>query len=86
MYFNSLTFLAGKFSDTCIYRPWQTAQTRVYTICHSIHTFWTNFSMERPFRLNFRVITVNVLAVGKRTFTVSYLVLVAPVYMAKPGA
>ena len=32
---------------------------RVYTVCHFIGTFGTNFSMEKPLCLNFRGITEN---------------------------
>ena len=38
---------------------------------HSICTFWTIFSIEKPLSLNFKVITANILGVLKfRTFTI----------------
>ena len=44
----------------------------VFTVCHSICTFLTNFSRETLFGLNFRVIAANMLGVRKfMTFMVS---------------
>ena len=58
--------------------PRQTMQTkirllliRVYTVCHSVCIIWTHYSMEKPHRSDFRVITTNVLGVRIfRKFTV----------------
>ena len=45
---------------------------RVYTVCHSVWTVWTHYSMVEPHSSNFRVITTNVLGVQIfRKFTVS---------------
>ena len=33
---------------------------RVYTVCHSVCTDWMHYTMEKPPRSNFRVITVNI--------------------------
>ena len=53
-----LFFLQGSFNDPMFSASWQTMQTQirlileeqgdwVNTVCHSIHTFWNNFSMDR---------------------------------------
>ena len=41
---------------------------RVYTVCHSICTFWTHYSIVEPLCSNFRVITANVS--GVRNFRI----------------
>ena len=46
-------------------KQWRSSLNRVYTVCLSICTFCTNFSMETPLCLNFRVITANSLGVRK---------------------
>ena len=47
---------------------------RVYTVCHSVCTVWTHYSMVEPHSSNFRVITTNVLGVRIfRKFTVHVL-------------
>ena len=52
-----------KFSDRYIWAnsadPDQTASSliRVYTVCHSVCTVWTHYSMVEPHSSNFRVIT-----------------------------
>ena len=44
---------------------------RVYTVCHSVCTVWTHYSMVEPRSSNFRVITTNFLSVRIfRKFTV----------------
>ena len=56
--------------------PDQTAPSsliRVYTVCHSICTLCTIFSVKRPLYLNFREITAKFSGVRKfRIFTVIY--------------
>ena len=47
---------------------------RVYTVCHSVCTIWTHYSMVESHSSNFRVITTNVLGVRIfRKFTVLYI-------------
>ena len=71
-----------KFSDRQVWAnsadPDQTAPSsliRVYTICHSVCTVWTHYSMVEPHSSNFRVITTIFLGVRIfRKFTVSTVV------------
>ena len=39
---------------------WRSSLIRVYTVCHSICTFWTHYGIVQPPWPNFRVITANV--------------------------
>ena len=50
---------------------WRSSLIRVYTVCHSICTFWTHYSVVEPPCSNFRVITANFSGVQNfRIFTV----------------
>ena len=50
-----------KFADrhicTSSAKPDQTAPIRLYTICHSVYSFWMHYSMVKPPCSKFRVIT-----------------------------
>ena len=51
--------------------PREEQSDQVYTVCHSVHIFWTHYSMVNPLCSNFRVITANFSGVRIfRVFTV----------------
>ena len=76
-----------KFSDRQVWAnsadPDQTAPLliRVYTVCHSIHIFWTHYCTVKPLCLNFRVITANFS--GVQIFRVSMVLFDSPSYRDK---
>ena len=62
------------------------SEIRVCTVCHSMCTVWQNFSMEKPFYLNFRLIIANILGVRKfRTFTVVWSLYSRPYVLQVSG-
>ena len=69
LYFNKMVLSFRTDSPLQTSDPDRTAQgsslMRVYTVCHSICTFWTNFSIDRLLSLNFNMIQQNILGVLK---------------------
>ena len=75
------TDMPGQTVQTQIRLLLEEEQIRVYTVCHSVCSVWTHYSMVEPHSSNFRLISTNFLGVRIfRKFTI--LVVIRFLYWA----
>ena len=75
------TDMLGQTVQTQIRLLLRSSLIKVYTVCHSVCIFWTQYSMVESQSSNFRVITANFLGVRIfRKFTVHAKTMYRPVF------